>query len=127
MSNACPCGTKKEYSNCCGYYHQRKGIPLTAEQLMRSRYSAFVVKDEDYLIQTWHKSKSSNKSSLKLPDVEWISLKVIKTENGMEEDLNGKVEFIAEYKANNKRGKLHEKSNFIKEDSKWFYVDGEIL
>lgn len=127
MNNLCPCGAKKEYNDCCGYYHQKKGTPLTAEQLMRSRYSAFVVKDEDYLIQTWHKSKTQSKLNLKLPNVEWIGLKVIKVEGGMEADLRGKVEFIAEYKVNNKQGRLHEKSNFIKEDSKWLYIDGEII
>ena len=49
----CPCGTGQSYVDCCGALHSGARTAATAEQLMRSRYSAFAVSDEDYLLRTW--------------------------------------------------------------------------
>ena len=127
MNNLCPCGLEKSYTECCGYYHSRKGIPPTAEILMRSRYCAFVLKKEKYLLQTWHKSKRPKTLDLNLQNIKWMGLKILQIEAGTEKDIAGKVEFIAEFKAGNKVSSLHEKSNFIKEASRWLYVDGEMI
>ncbi len=127
MTPMCPCGTGKTYENCCGYFHSGKGYPLSAESLMRSRYSAFVLKDEKYLFETWHKSKRPKTLDLNTQKINWLRLTVLNIEGGTEKDTTGKVEFIAEFKISSKQGKLHEISNFLKEDSKWFYVDGDIV
>lgn len=94
---------------------------------MRSRYSAFVLKNEEYLLQTWHKSKRPVILDLSKQKVNWLGLKILHVEAGTEKDLNGKVEFVAEFKTSSNRGKLHEISNFLKEEVKWFYVDGKIV
>ncbi len=127
MFTMCPCGLKKLYENCCGSFHSGKENPLTAESLMRSRYSAFVFKNEQYLFQTWHKSNRPKALNLANQNVNWTGLKVLSVEAGADNDYKGKVEFIAEFKISDKSGKLHEISNFIKEDSKWFYVNGKII
>jgi len=52
----CPCGTNKTYANCCERYLDGTDIPATAEALMRSRYTAYTLLCEDYLLATWHVS-----------------------------------------------------------------------
>lgn len=127
MNNFCPCGTTKTYEDCCGYFHSGKGKPLSAESLMRSRYTAYVLKNEKYLLDTWHKSKRPKALNLNSQDIIWLGLKVLTTEAGTENDQIGKVEFIAEFKISSKHSKLHEISNFINENSNWFYVDGKLI
>ena len=127
MNNTCPCGTEKLYENCCECFHLGKENPPSAESLMRSRYTAYVVKNENYLLETWHKSKRPKTLNLKDQNINWLGLKILRIEAGAKNDDIGKVEFIAEFKISSKHGKLHEISNFVKENSKWFYVDGKII
>ncbi len=90
---------------------------------MRSRYTAFTKNNEAYLLQSWH--RSTRPQALSLADhknIKWIELKVLKHES---EDSKAIVEFIARYKMNGKAEKVHELSRFIKEDERWFYVDGD--
>ena len=118
----CPCGSGKAYVECCGRYHQHDAVATTAEQLMRSRYTAYVLADENYLLASWH--SSTRPTSLKLNDeqtTKWLGLKVVQTRQGTANDTDGVVEFIARYKINGKAYKLHEISSFIKENGQWFY------
>ena len=94
---------------------------------MRSRYCAYVLNDENYLIQTWH--PSTRPPSLELmqqPVVKWLGLKIIATNAGGKHDHEGTVEFVARYKTEGKATRLHEVSRFVKEEGKWYYVDGDI-
>jgi SEC-C motif-containing protein len=122
----CPCGSGKSYDACCRPFVAGESLPGTAEQLMRSRYCAYVLRDSAYLLDTWYRSSRPGNLSLdKETAPDWIGLKVKGTESGGEKDLEGTVEFVARYKVNGKAHRMHEVSRFIKQNNKWFYVDGE--
>ena len=115
----CPCGSGQGYPQCCGPLHA--GQPAaTAERLMRSRYSAFVLGLESYLLATWH--PRTRPPALQLQATRWLGLEV------RQHDAAGdtaSVEFVARYKLAGKAHRLHEKSRFLRENDRWFYVDGE--
>jgi len=118
----CPCGSTTNYNACCGQFLSGS-LPETAEQLMRSRYTAFNMLEEKYLLGTWH--AATRPKSLGLGQQEqpqWFDLRVI---NHSTEGDQAIVEFIARYKINGKAHKVHEISRFVKEQSRWFYVDGD--
>ena len=119
----CPCGSKNSYTDCCEPYIQGKSTPATAETLMRSRYVAYTRNDNDYLFATWHSSTrpSENPANEKL---QWRGLEIISTEAGGENDDRGVVEFRAKCRVNEESAGLDESSEFVKEDGKWYYVDG---
>lgn len=92
---------------------------------MRSRYTAYALGNEPYLLNTWH--ASTRPVSLKLdepPVLKWIGLKVLRHEQ--QDDNHAIVEFVARYKLNGRAYKLQEASRFLKEDGRWFYVDGDM-
>lgn len=117
----CPCGGS-DYASCCGRYHQQLNAP-DAASLMRSRYSAYVLKLEDYLLVTWHASTRPDSFNLASDHSKWLGLEVIK--HVTESATRAAVEFVARYKIAGKAHRLHEISRFIFEDKKWFYLDGE--
>ena len=124
----CPCLSGQSYADCCGRLHA--GIAAggryapTAESLMRSRYSAFAVRDAGYLLATWHPSTRPDHVDLD-DDVEWRRLDVVRTSAGGLFDDAGVVEFVAHHRGADGRGRLHEVSRFVREDGRWFYVDGQ--
>jgi SEC-C motif-containing protein len=131
MFEKCPCGSGKMYLKCCKPYIKGKANPPTAEALMRSRYSAYVRHEIDYIINTCidgdridHKSVTdwSEKS-------QWLGLRIINSaRGGGEGDNTGTVAFEAVYiRGNNLRNVHHELANFEKKDGKWFYKNGEII
>lgn len=124
----CPCGRdNKLYKDCCMLVHTDIHNALTAEDLMRSRYSAFVLCNGDYLLlshskqfrdaSTIHNTISWSRS------VVWNRLEIISSKNGLENDSTGTVEFKAYFQENNKLKCIHEKSSFIREDSHWVYLN----
>lgn len=125
MSGAsCPCGSGLALADCCGRYHEGQLAP-DAESLMRSRYSAFVLGREDYLLATWH--PSTRPAALELdatPRPQWLGL-VVKA-HAPQDATHATVEFVARYKLNGRAFKLHETSRFEKMDGRWLYVDGDI-
>ena len=119
----CPCGNAAGYAQCCGPLHDG-AIAETAERLMRSRYSAYVLKREDYLIATWH--ASTRPVSLKLatqqPPPTWLGLDVKQHEQKGE---HATVEFIARLRyGGGKAQRMHEISRFVREQGSWYYLDG---
>ena len=121
----CPCGSDSDFSSCCGRFISGKQYPSMAEALMRSRYSAYVVGDESYLLRTWHSITRPEALGLEQDmATKWIGLDIKATEQGTEQDEQGMVEFVARYKVNGKAERLHEVSQFRKEKGKWFYLDG---
>lgn len=94
---------------------------------MRSRYTAYVKKDEAYLLSSWHPSTRPPQLTLDQdePD-QWLGLKIISQHAGSETDNEGGVEFVARFKINGKAHRLHEKSRFMKEGGQWFYLDGDV-
>lgn len=121
----CPCGSGKSYNQCCRLYHDGKAAP-TAESLIRSRYTAYVLRNGAYLHRSWHPTTRPNKKSLlQLTPTDWQGLTVVRTEQGSEQDTNGIVEFIAHYQEAGIAQQLHETSRFVREAGKWYYVDGD--
>ncbi len=119
----CPCGTGLPYTECCGRLHDGTATAGTAEQLMRSRYSAFAVGDPAYLLATWH--PSTRPPSLELdPSVRWTGLDVLATTDGGLFAAEGTVEFRAWYLHEGETGSQHEVSRFVREDGAWRYLDG---
>ncbi|MEZ5449603.1 MAG: YchJ family protein [Thiolinea sp.] len=122
MTDFCPCGSGQSYTQCCRRWHDGKAAP-TAEALMRSRYSAYVLRDVAYLHRSWHAStRPGKKSLLQLPATDWLGLEVLRTEQGGVEDSSGIVEFIARYREAGQEQSLHETSRFVREGGRWYYV-----
>ena len=100
-------------------------LPPTAEALMRSRFAAFKQADRDWLLETWH--PSTRPGDLDLSDnPRWRGLQIVDTEAGGPQDDRGVVEFRATYIADGELGILHERSRFVREDGRWYYVDGDV-
>jgi len=122
----CPCGTGVPYGECCGRLHRGEAKAETAEQLMRSRYSAFAVGDVDYLLATWH--PATRPSSLDLdPGLRWQRLDIVRVADGGPSDRRGTVEFRAHYVQGRHAGELHEVSRFVRQEDAWVYVEGKVF
>ena len=128
--DACPCGQHNDkpralgYAQCCGRFIAAfDAVPApTAEALMRSRYSAFVLQDAAYLLATWH--ASTRPASLDFEPVpKWLGLEVRAHQaTGID---TAEVEFVARYRVDGRAVRLHERSRFVREDGRWYYVSGD--
>jgi SEC-C motif-containing protein len=128
VMSQCPCNSQKKYDACCGAVIQGKRKAQTAEELMRSRYTAFAKQEIGYL-ETSHDPETrhqfdeaqarewSNKS-------EWSGFEVLKIQGGSPDDQTGVVEFVAHYTIEGQDIDHHEISEFRKEDDTWFFRDG---
>ncbi|WP_072094353.1 YchJ family protein [Klebsiella sp. RIT-PI-d] len=127
MLKPCPCGSAVEYSLCCQQFVCGEQPAPTPSHLMRSRYSAFVMKVSDYLIRTWHPSCQANTFRQEIENgfahTEWRGLTVLSEEEGATPD-EGFVSFVAKFSENGKPGVIIERSRFLKEGGKWYYIDG---
>ncbi len=121
---ACPCNSGQLYADCCGPWHAglASGVHApTPEALMRSRYSAYVLGLLDYLLATWHASTSPG--DLELPPVKWLGLEVRHAEAMGDA---GVVEFVARCRDSSGAQRMHETSRFVRQDGRWFYIDGVV-
>ncbi|MGV9192866.1 YchJ family protein [Microbacterium sp. MC2] len=120
----CPCGGPT-FGTCCGPIIG--GAPAaTAEQLMRSRYTAFAIGDAAHVAATWHPSTRPEPLDLD-GDIRWQALEILSTEAGGPEDDRGVVEFRAHHRdAEGRLGSLHERSRFRRQRGRWWYVDGVV-
>lgn len=124
----CPCTPNKKYDECCGPYLKGTANAPTAEALMRSRYTAYTLDDYDYVIRTCHSSTRPSKEDFEDEvNIDWSGLEIVDTVAGGENDTAGEVEFVARYKLKGKVLNQHERSEFVKEDGQWFYVEGEFV
>ena len=114
----CPCGSGVSFSICCEPIITGCIPPVSAEVLMRSRYTAYTQNNEQYLLGTWHDS-TRPENIIFDKGIHWLRLKIIKSEHA-------NVEFIATHQLNGKAYKLHESSRFIFENGQWFYIDGDM-
>ncbi|WP_181034612.1 YchJ family protein [Arthrobacter sp. 08Y14] len=120
----CPCLSGETYAGCCGKYHSGAQDAPTAEALMRSRYSAFAVGDQPYLLKTWH--PSTRPAVLELDrGLQWRRLDIVETSAGGPLDDHGVVRFRAHYRDGAARGIQEETSRFVRANGVWLYVDGE--
>lgn len=136
---ACPCGGGA-YASCCCPYIAGSALPPTAETLMRSRYTAFTLRDEPYLRATWHASTCPSDALFAEEEkVQWLGLEVksalrlrqrkAESADQAEEINRDTVEFVARYKVKGRAHRLHEVSRFVREADtggtvRWLYLDG---
>ncbi|QDF96729.1 hypothetical protein CJ010_09410 [Azoarcus sp. DD4] len=121
----CPCGSGRTLATCCGPALHGSTPPATAEALMRSRYTAFTLSLGDYLLATWHAStRPATLDFDEEPRPKWIGLQV-RSHRPLAED-RAEVEFVARYRVGGRAHRLHETSRFVREDGRWYYVDGDI-
>ena len=135
----CPCGRLGAapgqkgqplcYGECCGKYLEGHGLnspfPGDAQSLMRSRYSAFVLEREDYLLATWDVTRRPASIAFD-SGVKWLGLEV-RSLRTLDES-HAEVEFIARQKpAQGPAVRLHECSRFVRSGVHWHYVDGDVL
>lgn len=128
----CPCGRPGRsgkplaFADCCGrYLDDFDNTPAPdAESLMRSRYSAFVLGRENYLRATWH---ASHRPGDVAPDegCKWLGLEV--RHHAAIDAEHAEVEFVARYRVAGRAVRIHERSRFVREGGRWYYVDGDLL
>ncbi|MDI3513199.1 MAG: YchJ family protein [Gammaproteobacteria bacterium] len=121
----CPCGSGRVFAQCCGPALSGTRPAASAEALMRSRYTAFTLRDGAYLLASWHASTRPSTLDLDEPPVpKWIGLQ-IRGHRPLDAD-HAEVEFVARYRVGGRAQRLHETSRFVRADGRWYYVDGDI-
>lgn len=119
----CICGNEKDFNECCGPIISEEKLPQSAEELMRSRYSAYVQANGEYLVYSAVKENQYQEDIALIEEfsnsVEWLKLDVL-------EATPNTVEFKAYYRDKEGIQLLHEKSHFVQEDGIWKYKDGEL-
>ena len=127
-SAPCPCGSGDAFGGCCGPVIAGADAP-TAERLMRSRYTAFVIGDAAYLAQSWHPRTRPDDIDID-PDLVWTGLEIVDAEAGGADDSTGLVEFAASWRQGSGAepgvGVLHERSRFVRLRGRWHYLDGDV-
>jgi len=121
----CPCGSGSAYAHCCGQWHaglNQDVFAPTPQALMRSRYSAYVLGLPNYLLATWHPSTAPG--DLELAPVKWLGLEV---RLAQADGDAGVVEFVARCRDGGRAQRTHELSRFVRENGRWYYIDGEAL
>jgi SEC-C motif-containing protein len=119
----CHCGSGKPFSLCCQPILSNQSPAATAEALMRSRYTANVLRDLAYLLESWH--PSTRPSSMDQGQmVDWCGLTIVAASKGQPGDKDGVVEFIARYADGLQQGVLRERSRFVFAEDRWYYLDG---
>ena len=126
-SERCPCGSTMPYAGCCGRWHQgpQHLQAPTAEALMRSRYSAFVLDLRGYLLDTWHPAHRPAEIDPPTVGLRWLGLEVRHHE--VQDEHHATVEFVARNKVAGRAMRVHERSRFVRESGRWLYLDGEML
>jgi len=120
----CPCNPKIQYLNCCRKLHIDNYAIGNPEQIMRSRYSAFVFGLKQYLLDTWHISTRPKQNEFILEkNIKWLGLEVKFYK--LIDEKNSVVNFVARSKIQGKAHRLEEHSTFILEKGRWYYVDGK--
>lgn len=123
----CPCKSRATYAACCQPFHLGRAQAETAEQLMRSRYSAYFFRLVDYLVATTHPDSRSrdlrNLIEESIHSANWRFLTILQTSKGGPADKTGKVEFVAEYFEEGELRELHEHSRFKRYKGAWKYLD----
>jgi len=122
-STYCPCGSAVDYAQCCQPFHLNQAVADTPERLMRSRYSAFVLKQFHYLIVTHHADHLQGLTEKQLAQLktQWLGLEVLSSTQCAEK---GEVIFKAWFIEDKKIDAIYERSSFIQQDGHWFYTSG---
>jgi SEC-C motif domain protein len=116
----CPCDSGAQYDDCCGPLLTTERLAATAEELMRSRYTAYHYGNTEHLWRTWHPRTRPAEVEVNA-GVEWSGLQVIDVRDGAVGDDTG----IVEYRATHQQGDLHEVARFERRAGRWFYLGEE--
>jgi SEC-C motif-containing protein len=123
---SCPCGSQEKYQNCCQVFHKDISKVETAQQLMRSRYSAFTKVMGNYLMNSHHSTTRPLEEKKAIvawtKSLKWEKLEILNTTKGLKNDTEGTVEFKAYYIQNTEHKCIHENSQFVKENGVWMYL-----
>ena len=129
LDSACPCQSNKSYEDCCGRFHTHTQFPETAEQLMRSRYAAYVLKNMSYIVETTVPSQQGllNVQAIQAwaEETQWLGLQILNTESLTK--IQSAVEFNAVFQGEEGEQVHHERSIFVKIDERWYFVDPTVL
>jgi SEC-C motif-containing protein len=127
----CPCGSKLDYEQCCEPVIKGSRPAQTAEELMRARYTAYAKAELDYLLESTHPGQRNDydlKGTRRWAEKsQWDGLQIISTEGGGAEDSQGTVEFVAHYRYKGRKNTHHELAEFVKEDGRWFFQQGNMV
>ncbi len=127
----CPCQSKRLLAECCGPYLSGKSLAPTPEALMRSRYTAYSQANIIYIQETMREKALTGFNAETAwqwaTQVQWLGLEILAAPPVTENFMKGWVEFKAFFRDQGKQSVLHERSEFILQDGRWFYIDGEIL
>ena len=131
MSEPCPCGSGRSFDACCGPVISGAAPAATAEALMRSRYSAYARCAIDHLTESLHPDSRHDHDPEAArrwsQGAQWLGMDILSTEGGGPEDNEGMVEFEAVYKERGVVRHLREASRFVRQDGRWYYLDGQPL
>lgn len=121
----CPCGSQKNYSECCGPLLSGEKFAATPEALMRSRYTAFAEKNIDYLFSSMTPELQQETDREDMQDFAdevsaWVKLEVMNAPAPQGD--HGTVEFSAYFMYEDQQQRIHENSEFVKKDGQWFYA-----
>ncbi len=127
----CYCGDERDFEDCCKPFIDGDAVPATAESLMRSRYTAYVTENIDYVLAT-HDPETAGEVDREgaekwSRDADWEGLEIVETLKGGADDSDGVVEFIARYSADGAAVAHHERSVFRRIDDRWYYIDGTMV
>jgi len=122
----CLCGNSLPYQQCCELLHLGQAHALTAEALMRSRYTAYAMHNSAYLLSTWETSTRPDEIDFSKDTGEWTELNISSTKKGGPKDSKGIVEFKAHFTLEGEPRIMSEISRFVKKQGLWFYLDGKV-
>ncbi len=126
INSACLCQSQLSYEECCRPFHDSAKFPATAEALMRSRFTAYAMRNDDYLLSTWDNSKRPKDINFEQEAAEWVNLEIVNLKKGGEKDQKGIVEFKAYYRLEGEDYVMNEISRFKKHAGHWLYLDGVV-
>ena len=122
----CLCGSSLAYQQCCALLHSGQSKALTAEALMRSRFTAYAMQDGAYLLKTWDVSTRPASVDFSKETGEWTCLDIILTKKGARKDSKGLVEFKAYFTVDGEQRVMNEISRFAQKQGHWYYLDGKV-
>ncbi len=122
----CFCGSGLKLADCCLPIVEGKRSAPTAESLMRARYTAYVLENNDYLRASWHPDSRPQNLNIQPGAIRWLGLEIRSTRGGQAGDSSGRVEFVARFEQQGIRDQVHEDSRFIFENGRWWYMDGNL-
>ncbi|MCH7392471.1 YchJ family protein [Acinetobacter dispersus] len=124
-SQNCPCG-QGQYAECCQPLHLKQQVAQTAEQLMRSRYSAFALQQIDYILQTTALGQQLALDRAAIADWsqsnQWLKLEVMQHQPKLDK-THAWVEFKAHYHDGTQAHIHHEISHFVLHQQRWYFLD----